>query len=92
MKQITPLPIWDNGQTVEATVLNAYGISQTLGFSATFYWALLSENNQTLTQGNIILEGEDYQTWGEDDEYVWDYIAQKLNLQIIGDYPLAQIS
>jgi hypothetical protein len=31
------------------------------------------------------MDGEDYQTWNND-EIVWEFIATKLNLVIIGDY------
>ena len=58
MKQISAVSIWDNGQTVQAKVLNAYAINVTLGTSATFYYALLAENadetlGSTVAQGNL---------------------------------------
>lgn len=98
MKQINPVLIWDNGQTIEAKVLNAYAVNVILGTSATFYYALLAENNnktlgKTVAEGNITMTGEAYQSWTTDN-VAWDWIAQQLNLTIIGDYipPVAIIS
>ena len=85
MKQINLIPIWDKGEINYAIKLNAYAVGGILGVSAQFYYALLSENNETLAQGNIVMDGEDYQTWNND-EIVWEFIATKLNLVIIGDY------
>jgi hypothetical protein len=85
MKTIESISIWDNGQTQEATVLNAYAVNVSLGNSATFYYSLLSESMQQLAQGNLSMSGEDYSAW-EADTFAWDYIAEKLNLVITGDY------
>ena len=90
MKTIEPVLIWDNGQVVEATVLNAYAINVTLGTSATFYYQLLSETAQgntglQLAQGNLNMTGEAYEQW-EVDSYAWDWVAAQLNLTITGDY------
>jgi len=85
MKTIESISIWDNGQTQEATVLNAYAVNVSLGNSATFYYSLLSESMQQLAQGNLTMTGDDYSAW-EVDNYAWDYIAEKLNLVITGDY------
>jgi hypothetical protein len=85
MKTIESISIWDNGQTQEATVLNAYAVNVSLGNSATFYYSLLSESMQQLAQGNLTMSGEDYSAW-EIDNYAWDWIAGQLNLVITGDY------
>jgi len=85
MKEIQPIQIWDNGQTKEAIKLNAYAINVSLGKSAQFYYSLLSEANETLAQGNITMDGDDYQAWDSDD-IAWEFIASKLNLVVIGDY------
>ncbi len=90
MKQIESVQIWDNGQTVEAKILNAYAINVTLGTSATFYYSLLSETvdgnvGQQVAQGNLNMTGEAYTQW-EVDSYAWDWVAAQLNLTITGDY------
>jgi hypothetical protein len=90
MKTISPVAIWDNGQTVEATILNAYAANVTLGTSATFYYQLLSQTaegyvSQQVAQGNLSMTGEAYAQW-EIDSYAWDWVAAQLNLTITGDY------
>jgi hypothetical protein len=90
MKTIVATPIWDNGQTVEAKILNAYAVNVTLGTSATFYYQLLSQTTEgnvgsQVAQGNLSMSGEAYTQW-EVDSYAWDWVAAELNLTITGDY------
>jgi len=90
MKIIESVSIWDNGTVQEAKILNAYAINVTLGTSAVFYYQLFAETvdlavGPQLAQGNLTMTGEAYAQW-EVDSYAWDWIAQQLNLTIIGDY------
>jgi hypothetical protein len=85
MKTISPVAIWDNGQVLEATILNAYCINDNLSTSGTFYYSLLSSSSQQLTQGNLTMTGEEYQAW-QTNEYAYDWVAEQLNLTITGDY------
>ncbi len=84
MKQIQPISIWDKGKNKQADILNAFAVNVTLGVSATFYYTISNEQEQ-LASGNLTLEGEDYQLW-DADIFAWDWIAEQLNLTIIGDY------
>ena len=85
MKTISPISIWTNGQAVEATILNAYCINDNLSTSATFYYALLSDSQQSLAQGNLTMTGADYDAW-ETNQQAYDFVASSLNLTIIGDW------
>jgi hypothetical protein len=90
MKIISPVSIWDNGKTLNATILNAYAVNVTLGSSATFYYSLSAQNeDQTIgsqvAQGNLTMVSEAYSQW-EVDAYAWDWVAEQLNLTITGDY------
>jgi hypothetical protein len=90
MKTISPVPIWDNGQVLEATILNAYAVNVTLGTSATFYYQLFAETvdlavGPQLAQGNLSMTGDAYAQWTID-SYAWDWVAEQLNLTITGDY------
>ena len=85
MKKIQSISIWDNGQTKEAVILNAYAINVTLGNSATFYYSLLDANKTQLAQGNLTMSGDAYQEWLAD-EVAWEWIAKELNLVIEGDW------
>ena len=86
MKTITAVPVWVNGNLVNATVFNLYVIGGILGLSASFYYSLLSENLAIVTQGNISMTGEAYVGWGNNDNYAWEWAAKDLNLVITGDY------
>jgi hypothetical protein len=90
MKQIESVQIWDNGQVLEAKILNTYAINVTLSTSATFYYQLFAETvdlavGQQVAQGNLTMTGEAYTQW-EIDSYAWDWVAAQLNLTITGDY------
>ena len=85
MKKIQSISIWDNGQTKEAVILNAYAINVTLGTSATFYYSLLDANKTQLAQGNLTMSGDAYQEWLAD-AVAWEWIAKELNLVIEGDW------
>jgi hypothetical protein len=91
MKQIQPVSIWGNGTTEQAEILNVYGINLQLGKSADFYYSISSKNSNAdigiqLAQGNLSMNDEEYNEWGNDDDYVWEFVATKLNLTIIGDW------
>jgi hypothetical protein len=83
MKQIEPVVFPLNLGT--ATLLNAYCINDNLNNAATFYYALLSDAQSQLSQGNLTMTGDVYSAW-ETNDYAWDWVADQLNLTIIGDY------
>ena len=85
MKEITPIQVWQNGEVVEAKILNAYAVSVTLDQGASFYYGLLTESKQTVAQGNLSMDTETYDQW-ELDSFAWDWVAQQLNLTITGEY------
>ena len=98
MKLIKEVSIWNSGITREASILDAYVINLVLNQSATFYYGLYVKNEdgskgETLASGNLAMVGEDYLDWTSDDG-VWEFIADKLNLVILGDYvvPVAEVA
>ena len=85
MKTIQSITIWVNGQSVQATILNAYAINVTLGTSASFFYVLYNDNLGSVAEGNLTMTGEAYTQWTVD-SYAWDWVAAQLNLTITGDY------
>lgn len=89
MKQIEPLPIWKNGESKQANILNAYIINDNLENSCSFYYQLCSSGEQpdtigqSLAEGNVSMSGEDYLAWDGDNNFAFSYIAEKLNLTLI---------
>ena len=90
MKTIVATPIWDNGQTVEATILNAYVQGDNLISQAMFGYTIGSPGNDSLmminslASGMLIMSGQAYLDW-QTNQYAWDWVASQLNLTIIGD-------
>jgi hypothetical protein len=85
MKNIKPITAWVKGEIVTATVFNLRPIYGELFQFTNFYYQLLDNNLAVVADGNLNLEGQDYQAWGDDDyPYVW--AAKQLNLTITGDY------
>jgi len=85
MKTILPITSWNNGQSVQATILNSYATNVTLGHSADFYYGLLNETLVIVAIGYLTMTGEAYQKWSQD-SYAWDWVATTLGLTITGEY------
>jgi hypothetical protein len=83
MKTIQPVVFPLNLGT--ATILNAYCINDNLSDSATFYYALLSETQSQLQQGNLTMTGQDYALWVTN-EYAYEWVAEQIDVTIVGDY------
>lgn len=45
------------------------------------YWKLLSQENETLLDGNIPMGEEDFANYGQDNSYVDDFILNALKLE-----------
>lgn len=87
MKTIEPIPIWVKGEVITATIFNMHPTAGgKLYKSANFIYQLVGENNVLVSQGNLMIDGEDYQLWGTNDDYPFEWAASKLNLTITGDY------
>lgn len=93
MKSIEPITIWKNGESQEANLLNAYIINDNLQSSCSFYYSLNASGEgteamplvigQTLAEGNVTMDGENYLLWNGDNNDAYSYIAEKLNLTLI---------
>lgn len=86
MKQIQPVSTWDNGQIVIATILNMNSISDDLSTIAIFNYQLLSDTNIPLAQGNLTMDGFDYEAYTtspDSNAYAYQWGAEKLNLTLV---------
>jgi hypothetical protein len=94
MKKIESVQIWKNGESQEANLLNAYIINDNLESSCSFYYSLNASGEgteemplivgATLADGNLTMDGETYLGWDGSNDYAFSYIAEKLNLIIVG--------
>jgi len=86
MKQIQPVSIWYNGQMIQATIFNLISISDNLSTTATFYYQLFSSTNIQLADGNLIMDGFDYQAYStspDSNSYAYSWAASKLNVTLV---------
>ena len=90
MKTIESIPTWVKGQAVTATIFNLRPIHGELFKFTDFCYQLLDEKMAVVADGNLSLSGEEYQAWGDSDNYPFEWAAEKLNLVITGDY-VAQV-
>ena len=86
--QIQPVSIWNNGQSKQASELDARIIYDDLATSATFYYELKEASTEevagaVLSVGNVSMDSEDYQEWDNSNQQAYVYIAGKLNLTIV---------
>lgn len=90
MKKIQDVPIWYNGQIVNAKWINVSVNMLILGESAGVLYELFANlHNEELDTdspaeriqyGRLEMIGEDYTNWGDNDEYVWDWVCSKINV------------
>ena len=84
---IQPVSIWANGQSKQASELDARIIYDDLATSATFYYELKEVveegSGSVLSVGNVAMDGQDYIDWDNSNEQAYEFIAGKLNLTII---------
>ncbi|QGH72916.1 MAG: hypothetical protein [Podoviridae sp. ctrTa16] len=88
-RSIQPVSVWVNGRLLSANNIVASVVSDNLATSATFYYRLVAVDGEVSTfaaEGNLVMDGEDYQNWGvsgdiNQEAYVW--MATKLNLTLV---------
>ena len=77
--KLEPFKVKWNDET-EATHLLVNLNQDDLYSCAMFSYSLLDDNEKYLYNGIINVEGEDYTTWDGNNEYPYEYVAEKLEL------------
>lgn len=94
MANITPVPVWYQGEQHNANVFTLYSTGDNLLDSATFRYQLIEEivispeetKSQTLLMGELSINGDDYALWDAEvdaNQWIYNWAASKLNLTII---------
>lgn len=94
MANITPIPVWYQGEQHNANVFTLYSTGDNLLDAATFKYQLIEEiiispeeiNSQTLLMGELSINGADYEQWDAEidaNAWIYNWAASKLNLTII---------
>ena len=91
--KIQAISSWQNGQEKLGTEFNLRIINDDLSTNASFYYSISTEQteeiiSQVLVDGNLILDGEEYQSWDSDPSanawaYTWALAKLNLTLQTI---------
>ena len=96
MKSIQPFTIWKDGQTLTANVLKLVSQDDLSG-SANFYFELIDQQstpgptpeddpsitNTVIINGNVPLQGVEYENWDDSNDQAYVIIAGKLGVTII---------
>lgn len=82
MKNITPISIWKNGESTQASVLTAMIVGDNLHSLCTFYYELKTVDGEVLANGNVGMSGTEYENWDGSNDAAYTYIANQLNLTI----------
>lgn len=95
MKTIVSVPIWTNGSVKSATIFDLIIVNDNLSNTAVFYYSLKSDTLQNLSEGNLTINGADYEEWDNEpsaNEYAYNWAAEQLQITITGEYVPAEIS
>ena len=92
MKSIQPIQVWKNGEEKQANTFNLILINDDLATSATFYYQLIASSSdeegnvstEQLADGNVGMNGTDYQEWDDSNDGAYNYFSGKLNLTLVG--------
>lgn len=86
MKPIQPIDIWINGGLQIATILNLFSVFDNFSNSAVITYELRDANDVVLTNGNLTIDGQDYQDWDNDpsaNDWIYTWAAGQLNLTLL---------
>jgi hypothetical protein len=86
MKNIQPITIWKDGQSVLSSFLKIQINFDDVLTHAVFQYELCDNQNQVLMTGTVNIIGDDYVNWGiggNSNEEAYQYVASYLNITII---------
>lgn len=86
MRNIQPITVWKDGESLQATILKMYISYDDLESTATFQYDLCNEEIKSLVNGSFSISGTDYLNWGgsgDSNNEAYVYGASILNLTII---------
>lgn len=92
-REITPISIWSEGYTYQANVLNVslYTGYDFIASPGQVHYALIQHEEDVdgsiyetvLAEGNVPLTYQLVANWGADDQPIFDYVAQELQLTLV---------
>jgi hypothetical protein len=89
-REIQPITLWVNGQSYTASIfsLNGYGGYNFIDSPGEVQWTMLTydaatDTKQQVMQGILPLTYDLVEDWGTDDQPIFDYAAQQLNIVLL---------
>lgn len=98
MKAITPVNIWHEGTLKEASLLDVASSYDDLKSYATLSYRVMQAAeapvgpepimppvmmNSTIASGQVYMGGQDYIDWDNSNEAAYEFVAGKLNLELV---------
>ena len=86
MKEILPLDIWSNGETLTAVCLKLYLTYDDLATMAALHYSLCDANDVTIYEGQVLITDSVYTTWGasgDSNAEAYTIAAAQLNLTLV---------
>ncbi len=85
MKKIKTIKIWSNGILQDITQLDLSITNDNFINSVSFKFILRNDNNESLNEGYLNMDSDDYKKWSGSNEEAFIWVATKLNLELISE-------
>jgi len=88
MKQIQPITIWINGEEKVGEYISVTGTYDNNESKATEYWQIYTIDNIQIANGNVEIDGQNYQDWGNQpasnvNVWIYNWVASQINVVIL---------
>jgi len=81
MKNITPIHWKRNSPDV--TQLSIQLVYDNLSTTCTTFWQVKTNEGISIDQGNITITGDDYLNWDGSNNFVYQFVADQLGIELI---------
>lgn len=84
-REISPINTWVNGMVKSGNILmiNAFISYDFLGGTSLISYSIVNESRQAIAGGDVNIPFSVVNQWGADDQIIFDYVAQQLNLILV---------
>lgn len=102
MREITPVNIWHEGTLKEASLLDVVSSYDDLKSYATLSYRIMQAApvpegpepitppvmmNNIVASGSVYMGGQDYIDWDNSNDAAYEFVASKLNLELVVEQP-----
>jgi hypothetical protein len=83
MENIKPFSLWLNGQTLQAEKIDIFSNYDNLKTNASFGYSLYDKDEIKISEGVVIMKGENYTNWDGSNKLAFEFVAKELNIELI---------